>query len=232
MAYVAPSDFRAGSLQWFTAGLALTTGEASDNLIESCAKRAKELIDRYTGDEFEPTEETLILSGEGTSILRVPRRIRTISSVSILRGDGSWSEVDEADYVVSASLDEEGTIRTADLDYIAVAYGRTLDPLSGPYAPNEWSDSRLNPVFGTAFPRGFQNISIDGEFGWNETPEGIKRASALLVYDLLKPKNNDLLRRADSYQTDDASFTIAKTEPTGLPEVDAILVEYAYPRVF
>ena len=102
----------------------------------------------------------------------------------------------------------------SDDDYIATAYGRDLIPPS------------------TAWPQGLQNISVEGTFGWSVVPEGIKRASALIVYDLLKPRNNDLLRRADSYQTDDASFTVSKSTPTGLPEVDSILIEYAYPRVF
>lgn len=208
--YVETEDFRTATLKWYTNNLALTLAEASDTMLEGAIRRAMDLIEDTTGDTFLTEEETLTVSGDGTSILRLSKRIGSIDEVAISLADGTQAIVSEDDYVVHASLDEEGTRRTSDIDYLATGFGRIL------YSGR------------TTWPDGFKNVSVTGVFGWAEVPEAIKRACALIVYDLLKPRNNDLLRRAESYQTDDAAFTVSRTQPTGMPEVDSILEEYLY----
>ena len=62
------------------------------------------------------------------------------------------------------------------------------------------------------------------------TPEQVKRAVALMVYDAIKP-NTDVLRRADRWFTPEAQFTMTKTQPTGMEEVDGIISQFTRNRV-
>ena len=68
-------------------------------------------------------------------------------------------------------------------------------------------------------------VDVLGTFGWTTTPGDIQRLCALLVYDHFNPMRADL-RRADRWSTADASITVSRSEPSGIPEADHILEQY------
>jgi hypothetical protein len=107
-------------------------------------------------------------------------------------------------YVLSSSLDSAGIIAMGIGDYLEVA-----------------GDKVLRSGF-DYWPDGEDKVRITGKFGWKETPNDIKLATAMLVFDRMKP-DSDVLRRAERWQTNDAEFSRSRSGPTGLPVVDRVI---------
>lgn len=208
MSYILPADFRAATTKWYTLGLTKTSTEASDAQLTDAIKRASDLIDHHTNDHYEPEASMSIdVDGSGTSILRIPKRIRSVSLVETRDLDGVLTTEVASSYRVIRSLDSTGLARVGSLDAIAVVKGRRLVDGS------------------VGWPIGLETVRVTGTFSWGACPEAIKEAVALLVFDMVSPKRADL-HRAEKWETKEHLISVARTIPTGIPRVDQVIDEY------
>jgi hypothetical protein len=77
--------------------------------------------------------------------------------------------------------------------------------------------------------KGFKNVVIRYEHGWDAPPQRIRKAAMLLAYEALVP--SQLNPRATSQSTDLGEFRISvanmeKDRFTGIPEVDAAIMQF------
>lgn len=170
MAYIAPSDFRSGTLQPWCAGLELSATEADDARLTSAISSASARFDRETDDHYEAEALTLDVSGNGLPALYLPKRCRALTSVSTLNVDGVTWQAQTA-FTLYSSLNAAGT----DFDPLTVEDFLLIRP--GQYL--------LNASNGTVWPVGRRNVRLVGNFSWTSPPVRVKRAVALLTWDLV-----------------------------------------------
>jgi hypothetical protein len=228
--YVQASDFRPGSGKWYTHGIPLSEDDADSNALSDAITAMSEAFDLYTFDHFSPEPGdgppegtiTLDVSGSGGPNLTVPKRIRSITDVSLRDREGVLTSQDVAVYRVTQSL-VNGARTEGDLDSISVIPGKYLT------GTGWWGDSTY-PGNWSYWPVGTNSVQLTGTFSWENTPEQVKRAVSLMVYDAIKP-STDTLHRADRWATPNANFTVATPNPTGLPEVDGIISQFTRDRI-
>ncbi len=217
--YVAKEDFRSASAKWYSKAYPLTNAEIGDpDLDAAIAWACDEIIDLYCNDHFEPEPQTgtivLDLDGRGSTILSIPKRIRSITLVEVRSAEGTLTTVAAGSYRVDKSLDAEGDKDIPGArDRITIIPEKTLPDGTG------------------VWPRGPQTIRVTGSFSWAVTPGSIKKAVAMLVYDTVKPQRQDL-EKARRYSTDDTLFELALTEPTGIPFVDRTIAKFKRPEIW
>lgn len=219
MAYLQTSSFRSGSgLDEACYDIPLTTTEAPDAQLGSAIARFAQRFDDLTGDHFELEAVTLSLSGDETKRLDLPKRTVSVSSVSILDTLGNATAQTGGVYRLHSSLYGGGTKRLSkgETDYLELLWG--AGGLTG-YPANHY-----DPY---TWPCDASSVQVTGNFGWTTTPADVKRAVALMVYDHFKPQDASL-RRVQGYRTADAEYSMAQTQPTGIPEVDAIIDDFQY----
>lgn len=93
------------------------------------------------------------------------------------------------------------------------------------YRVFSWGIERTD---GVIFPELYTVTLAGVTYGWTSTPNDIKRAVALLVYDELSGRNVSQ-HKAIRWQTGDAIYEIDPASKTGIPEVDRILQRYLPP---
>lgn len=179
MAYVIPADFATKTRKPWTQGLNLTESEGdfgTGGYIESVISQIQEQIENDLGDTFEPpspdNDTTLEVHAYGGHRLFVPRRIRSITTLKTRDLNGVLTTETAAAYRVTQSA--TGADFTGNVyDYVDIVSGQSLTTGSWPY--------------------GAQTVQLTGKFGWASTPTDIKRLTALLVYDYIKPKDHPLM---------------------------------------
>ena len=142
-------------------------------------------------DDFEPpggdADETLDVDGWDTTRLYAPRRVRSLTTVSIRY---PWVTTYTAQaataYLLHKSLNATGT---------AMVDGQKSD----------WLDA-LPGLSTGIWPKGAATVRLVGKFGWAAVPDDVKRLVALKVYDQIKG-NSDPLSRIVQRQTLDATIT-------------------------
>lgn len=209
--YIAIADFRSGTQTWYTRklpGLPWTTGDVPDADLTAAIGAASDWIDRECDDHFEEEDPlTINVDGSGLQKLYLPKRCQSVTSVSTLNTDGiNYTVQTSTTYALVSSLDSSGNEFSGlhDLDYLVIPGGQYL---------NVWGS-------GQVWPQGVSNVRVVGKFSWNATPERIKRAVALKVWDALTGVNPSLLR-ADRYTSDVGTFDMAP-----IVEVSEIVNEY------
>lgn len=210
MAYTVPADLRLETVKWWGQGLTLTATEISDADLTLVIAAVSQRIDDWTQDHFESeTTVTEYIDGWNTSRLYPRRRIQSITSVAVQTvGGTTYTTLAATDYEVVSSI-SGSAVRIDGSDYIAVAYGRTV-PGSG----------------SGAWPHGPNAAKVIGTFSWPATPENIKKAVALLVYDEVKPQA-DILRRGTRLNEPDMSYDLGgTTSPSGIRPVDLLISQY------
>lgn len=206
--YIAPADFRTATLKWFTRGLELTAAEAPDADLTDAIGRAERLIEFHTGDRFDALVGTVLrLRGTGRRFLPLPHRVRAVTAVSLVDEAGTATAAGSTYWRVHSSI-VTGAGLVVGPDLLELKQDLPAGNASGSWPKPPWT------------------IEVTGDFGWAAVPEAIKRATALIVWDLLKGRSPDLLR-AERWQTGDATYEAARTRPTGIVEVDQIIEEYA-----
>ncbi len=228
-AYVSSADFRPGSGKWYTHGIPLTEDDADNNSLSDAITAMTQAFDLYTDDHFEPepggepeTTMTLDLPGSGGPNITVPKRIRSLTDVSLRDFNGNLiSQLPSVYRVIQSIVDGKRT--EGDLDQISVIPGQWLSGVG------YWGDNFYTGSW-QYFPLGVNSVQITGTFSWPSTPEQVKRAVSLMVYDAIKP-GTDVLRRADRWATPTANFTVAVANPTGMPEVDNIIGQFTRNRI-
>lgn len=202
----------------------ITEAMATDEQLGAKIDRASARIDKLTGQWFESRDLTLLLDGEASRRLSLHVPIITVSE--ILVGDDE-EPVPETEYAV---------------------YNRHMSGQVG--GDDDRSDPHIDFRHGRRWPRGRQNISVEGSFGYTDppgppgtTPEDIKRACLLLVVQDL-PKLGDLDARLENFlrtrliseKTRDQSQAYgtprssgARGYLTGNEEIDQLLEHYMAP---
>jgi hypothetical protein len=130
---------------------------------------AQQIIDRHTGDTFEPTTLTVaaVVGSNGVAVL--PRRVRSVSSVTYV---GASSPLTTTAYRVRSSA------TPGDIDAVELAtYGHNDLIVGAESYSGGWAN--LN--------REGRRVSVTGSFGWDAPPAAVRRATALLAAHLTAP---------------------------------------------
>ena len=212
MAYLVAADFRGGSSAWYTSGLTLSDTEAPTAQLTSAIAAYSLQFDDWCNDHFESESLTLELNGDGSDKLILPKRCTAVTTVKTRDANGALTTQSSSVYRLTSSLENTGSRRRSKdamdtLDIIPLSSGLSAT-LDGPYA----------------WPCGPQTVQVIGSFGWTTTPERVKRAVALLVYDHFRKKGDSLYRVARWTQQGE-SFDRSLTTPSGIQDVDDIIAD-------
>lgn len=206
MAYVAAADFREGSKKWYTAQATLTQEQAPDADLTAAIASISAQFDGWCDDHFEATAATEFTLDvrEHSRRLYLPKRVRSVTQVETIDEDGVATVEAATAYRVHSSLNAAGSEETGKLDWLEIIPGERLSTDTG------------------GWPIGTGTVQVTGNWDYLVTPDRVKRAIALLVWNHFAPRG-DSLHRAQRWQTEQASYDASLTTPTGLPEVDAII---------
>jgi hypothetical protein len=185
----------------------------SSDFIQKLERKARYLINAYTGNDFKFEYKTVGAYGANTDLLHLGQRIE------------SFDKITYNDYLVYDSteepvIDELGaTIAVAPSKFAikVVAEGVNI---------SEWVDQ--NPLNNPAYFGKDAAYLIRGEYGWKSVPEDIKIAVYELINDFIC---NDFIYRnkgLKSIQNDafNIQFNDAMLNGTGNLYVDALLAPY------
>lgn len=188
MTYVAAANFRLANIKPWTSGLVLTEGDATDAYLDLVIASVTTQVELDLNDDFEPpspdNDETISATGNGLATLYLPRRTRSLTTVSTVDSYGTITAQAAGSYTLRSSLNAGGT---------AMVEGRRMDELEA-----------LN-LTTTIWPWGANSITLVGKFGWAAVPDDIKRLVSLRVYDLVKA-TSDPLSRVQQRNTIDAQI--------------------------
>lgn len=187
MAYVAPSDFRLATVAPWCKRLVLTEGECTDPELVDLIATASLLVELELDDDFEPpnpdNDETIEVPGTIGSRLHLPRRTRSLTTVSAQSVSGATTLLPSTSYRLRSSLNGAGTAMVGKRDW--------LDSLSS----NTWAT---------------ESIELVGKFGWAAVPDDIKKLVALRVYDAVRP-SDDPMTTTTQRTTGDASIVVGES---------------------
>jgi hypothetical protein len=212
----------------------VTAVAASDARLARLCDEATSLIDRVTGQFFEPRTRTIRVNGRGAPTVELPVPPIRLTRVQVEYEAYAGGPMVPFPFVPGAAFD-------LPLD------ASTMDVRGAPTGP-DFDGGYLTLRHGLLFPRGHANVVIDGLWGFTEddgTPDGrtplaIRRACLLLVLRNLAPLADDASFEARSRwrileeRTRDQSYRLDAAKVSGLvltgdPEVDALLVSYVRP---
>lgn len=206
MAYVVAADFREGSKKWYTAQATLTDEQAPTPDLTAAIAALSAQFDSWCDDHFEATASTefTVDVRDNSRNLYLPRRVRSVTQVETIDVDGVATVEPATSYRVHSSLNAAGSEEIGKLDWIELLPGERLNTQTG------------------GWPWGTGTVQVTGNWDYLVTPDRVKRAVALLVWNHFAPRG-DSLHRAQRWQTEQASYDASLTTPSGLPEVDAII---------
>ena len=211
-------------------------GAVTDDRLTTLIQRASRLIDMYTGRWFEPRTKTFTIDGKGTVSLLLEQPIISITSVML-----DDVEMSADDYTVYNRHITQNLQNPDDRENPKI---EVVQPLE---------DESLFKMGLTWFPKGQQNISITGVFGYTDydgsdegaTPLPIVEATKLIVLRELPTKygadpssDTNTWWRVVRQQTRDQAIHYADPSRlghqgvgvfTGDPRIDTILRRYARP---
>jgi hypothetical protein len=172
MAYVAAADFRELTQKAWCNNLVLSEADCTNALLDSMIAQAAAQIEVELDDDFDPptpdNDETIYVDGTLGSRLHIPRRVRSLTTVSTQALSGSPTAIASTSYRLHSSLNAAGT---------AMVDLRKRD----------WLESLS---FTTWASEG--GVQLVGKFGWAAVPTDIKRLVALRVYDLVRPTGDPM----------------------------------------
>lgn len=207
----------------------------TDAEVEQAIVEASDRVARYTGDLFEPTPVTDERDVDSDGVVRMRRRIQSVTSVTWL---GSPSPIVDTSYRVSSS-------KTGGRDTISL------------YGDLSWAD--VTVLGAEPWNGGWANLSrsrdprviVVAVLGWDAPPSDVRRATAILAS---KIRGDDLLADAATtggkatdaegnvlpvvppfssasttqHAVEDAVTQLGRVRArtTGIGEVDAILATY------
>jgi len=207
-----PNDFRAASFDPACTGLLLSDDEANDPRLVELIASVSQRIDEITHDHFETQTGVLLEHDVSVSSPRLylSRRCTAATTVKTRDYAGTLTTQAATVYRFHSSLDTAGAVKLGDLDYLDII----PDGPGLALTTSAWS-----------WPIGPQTVQVTGTYGWTVTPGDIKRACALMVWDVFKREGGDV-RRASRWARGDLTVERATDSETGLPEADEILKTY------
>ena len=191
MAYIAAADFRERTVKPYCTNLILSENDGLDAYVDLIITQVVSQVELDLADDFEPpggdADETIDVDGWGTTRLYAPRRVRSLTTVSIRwPWETNFTAQAATAYRLRKSLNAAGS---------AMVDG----------TKNDYLDAM--PGLGTGiWPSGAQTVRLVGKFGWAVVPDDIKRLVALRVYDQIKG-SSDPLSRIVQRTTADAILT-------------------------
>jgi hypothetical protein len=210
MAYLTPANFREGTLSAECAGLTLAASEAPDNDLTTTIATVSRAIDRICDDFFEPTTTTLEHDVYTPSPrLFLLRRTTAVTAVKLRDYTAALTTQAATSYRLHSSLDVGGAVMLGLSDWLDL-----VPDSAGLVGPSVWDRF--------TWPVGPQTVQVSGTFGWTTTPGDIKRACALMVWDIFKREGGDV-RRAQRWARGELTIERATDTLTGLPEADETL---------
>lgn len=190
---------------------------------------ARERIDAYTQQCFEPTDLVVVADVGAGGLVILPRRVRTVASVQPVGGMEDGPLLPSSAYrVTSAAV-------LGQVDAVHLAAGGYDDLIAGAESWNGgWS--------GLLTRWGAKQVKVTGSFGYDAVPLLVGQACALLAADVqAKAKPSDADAEQDpSLQVDDEGNNVAiedadddapsevpaPSSSTGSTQVDALLVTF------
>lgn len=208
--YISANDMRSGSLYPYIAVPSSGGGSVSDARITAMGTAASRIVDSYCRDTFGTAESgTILVYGTGRAWLPVPKRIRSITSITVLDYDGTTAGTCTTDdYRIHTSFSD-------------VSGSNVYQARNG----EDGLELKQSLSFGNAggyWPVEPYTVQIVGSFGWPETPEVVKWATAVLVWSWCR---SDLPPGVESVDSGGAVFRRPRlnADSTGLLEVDTAL---------
>lgn len=173
MAYLLAADFRERTQKSWCTNLILTEGDCTDALLDLHISQAAGHLETELDDDFDPpspdNDETIYIDGTLGSRLYIPRRVRSLTTVSSRNlSNGNIVAIQTSRYLLHSSLNAAGT---------AMVDRRKRDWLDSSSADTWYSSG---------------GIQLVGKFGWSAVPTDIKRLVALRVYRAIKATSDPL----------------------------------------
>lgn len=189
MTYVAAADFREQTRKPWCKSLVLTEGDAPDTELDLLIAQVAGLVELELDDDFDPpnpdNDETIFVDGTLGSRLYVPRRVRSLTSVSTRSLSGTITAIAATSYRLHSSL---------------VAGLAMLDG----NRKRDWIESLSYTAWAA------DGIQLVGKFGWAAPPNDIRRLVALRVYDMVKA-TGDPLSTVSQKVTSDGSIVLGES---------------------
>lgn len=185
----------------------------TEEFIQKLERKARYLINAYTGNEFKFEYKTVGAYGQNTDLLHLGQRIE------------SFDKITSDDYVIYDST-EEPVIDILGAT-VAVAPSKfAIKVVSEGVNITEWVDQ--NPLQNPSYFGKDSSYLIRGEYGWKAVPEDIKIAVYELINDFLC--NDSLYRNKGLKSISNDSFNIQFADGmlngTGNLYVDSLLSQY------
>lgn len=207
-----------------TAGVTGTDAE-----VTAWITAARERIDAYTQQCFEPTDLVVVADVGADGLVILPRRVRTVTSVMPVLEPDDGTSLPAASYRVTSSA------VLGQVDAVHLAWGGYDDLVAG-------AESYNGGWLGLWERWGAEQVKVVGSFGYDTVPLLVGQACALLAADLqAKAQPSDADATADtSLQVDDEGNNVAiedtdddpsegvvsASASTGSTQVDALLTGY------
>jgi hypothetical protein len=187
--------------------------DQSNELIKKLERKARYLINAYTGNEFKFEYKTVGAYGQNTDLLHLGQRIE------------SFDKITYDDYVIYDST-EDPVIDLLDVT-LAIAPSRfSIKVVAEGVNITEWVDQ--NPLQNPSYFGKDSAYLIRGEYGWKAVPEDIKIAVYELINDFIC--NDSVYRNKGLKSINNDSFNIQFADGmlngTGNLYVDALLAPY------
>jgi hypothetical protein len=196
----------------FINSINILNGQNSD-FVEKLERKARYLINAYTGNDFKFEYKTVGAYGANTDLLHLGQRIE------------SFDKITYDDYVVYDSTEEPVIDQLGAT--VAVAPSKTaIKVIAEGVNISEWVDQ--NPLNNPSYFGKDSAYLVRGEYGWKAVPEDIKVAVYELINDFIC---NDFIYRnkgLKSIQNDafNIQFADGMLNGTGNLYVDALLAPY------
>lgn len=208
MAYIAAADLRERTRKPWANDIILSEGDGTDAYIDLIITQVTGQVELELRDDFEPpggdADETAKFDSFGGDVFRVPRRVRSITTLQT-RQAGGTTMTTQTSYYHARSLNAAGTAMATDDQ----GGGRKFDRLEA--LPGFSID---------CWPYGPEMVWVTGKFGWAAVPDDIKRLVALRTYDLVKNRA-DPLTTVSSRISSDGTIVYGPSR-----EMEAIVAKY------
>lgn len=211
MALLTPANFREQTLAAACAGLKLDQSEAPDTDLTTWIAAVTQRVNEVCGDFFEPSTTSLEHDvAWDSSRLYLQRRTTAVTAVKTRDALGNLTTQSSTAYRLHSSLDSTGAVKLEGSDYLELIWG-------GGGLASTW-----NPWL---WPTGTQTVQVTGTFGWTTAPGDVKRAVAMMVWDVFKRQDSDV-RRAIRWARGDLTVERDTDTMTGMREADELLKPY------
>lgn len=145
------------------------SGSISDARLLAMGTAASRRVDAYCNDHFHATTAgTMLLEGNNRYTLALPKRVRSVTGVTLIDFEGTATSVDADFYRVETSFDN---VTGSNISQSATGTDALL--LRKPLDVGEWSGN---------WPPVPWLVQVVGDFDWAETPEEVKHATAMIVW--------------------------------------------------